>query len=348
MKKSLWALALLGLTATLSYADITAKLYLSGSLDDNLANGLLLNNQDQQYNSPGMVHVSSDGKNAGFAFNLYTGALSDATPVKVQKLSAWLRPFPTLKVSVGGVGLYTYTEQINWWKDPNGASLANAGFDNNVGSDSSPGVAAEWTGIPALTLSAIAAPGYGTGLGAGQGANLKGGASAKYDLKGFGSVGAGLRYDGKGNPALVHAGADFNAVPGLYTFLDLVARTDNNTKPGLDALAFDWYAKYSLKALTVQAAVPVTLRLTGLTGDVNYLSYDLKVAYDLPTLKLTPFVQAQQDHLNLSTDKFLPQVNLGTSFNGFDSATLDCSFQYTVVDGGANTWSIPFNVNLWF
>jgi len=348
MKKTLLAVGLLGLAASFSFADISAKLFLSGSLDDSLGNGLLLNNPDQKDNYPGMVHISADGKNAGLAFNFYTPGVSDATPVKVQKLSAWFRALPTLKVSVGGVGLYSYTEQLNWWKAPNGAKFSSAGFDNNIGSDSSPAVAAEFTGVPSLTLSGIAAPGWGVGLGASQGTNLKVGGSAKYDLKNFGSAAVGLRYDGKGNPAIAHVGADFNAVPGLYTFVNAVIRNDDTTRFGLDALAIDWYAKYSLKALTVQAAVPVTLRLTGLSGEVNYLSYDLKVAYDLPAQKLTPFVQAQQDNLNLSTRKFLPQVNVGTAFTSLDNASLDLSFQYNVVDGGANTWSIPFNFNIWF
>jgi hypothetical protein len=348
MKKPLLALGLLGLAASLSFADVTAKLYLSGSLDDNTGNGLLLNNQDQEYVSPGMIHVSADGKNAGFGFNLYSGSVTDTSAVKLQKLSAWFRALPTLKVSLGGVGLYSYTEQLNWWKDPNGANLANAGFDNNIGSDSSAAVAAEYTGIPSVTLGGIAAPGWGTGLGAGQGTNLKLGSSAKYDIKNFGSAAVGLRYDGKGKPAIAHVGADFNAVPGLYTFVNAVIRNDDTTKFGLDAVAVDWYAKYSLKALTVQACLPVTFRLTGLAGDVNYLSYNFKVEYNLANLKLTPFVEAQQDHLNLSTMKTLPQINVGTSFTSLDNATLDLSFQYNVVDGGANTWSIPFNFNVWF
>jgi len=330
------------------WADISAKLYLSGSLDNDAGQGLILNNQDQEYVSPGMLHVSADGKNAGFGFNLYTGSLSDASSVRLQKLSAWFRAFPTLKVSLGGVGLYTYTEQLNWWKDPNAATLASAGFDNNVGSDSSPAVAAEWTGLPALTLSAIAAPGYGTGLLVGKGANMKLGGAAKLDLKSYGSVAAGLRFDGRGGPAIAHVGTDLTAVPNLYTFVNAVIRNDNTDYFGLDAVAVDWYGKLTLQQLVLQAALPVTFRLTGLAGDVNYLSYNLKVSYDLPAVKLTPFVQAQQDHLNLSTQNWQPQVNLGTAFNGLDNASLDLSFQYQFSTTGSGAWLIPFNLNVWY
>lgn len=348
MKHALWGLAFLMLATAGGWADLGAKLYLTGSLDDQTGNGLVLNNQDQEYTSPGMVHFWVDGKTSGLAFNLYTGTLSDASTVKLQKLSAWIKPLPNLKLSIGGVGLYSYTEQINWWKAPNAAKWSSAGFDNNIGSDSSPAVAGEWTGLGPLTLSAIAAPGYGTSLGAANGTNFKMGGSAKYDLKGFGSAALGLRYDGRGNPMIAHLGADFTAVPNFYTFVNAVVRNDNSTLPGLDAVALDWFTKVTAQQLVVQLALPVTFRLTGLAGDVNYLSYDLKVSYDLPSVKLTPFVQVQQDHLNLSTAKVLPQINVGTTINTIDSASLDCSFQYTVVDGGPNTWSIPFNLNVWF
>lgn len=348
MKKTALFLAVLCGSGALAFGDMSAKIYVAGSLADDAGNGLVLDNKTQEYLYPGMLSFSYTGKNAGASFNLYSIALAGGSTVKFQKATVWLKPQPTLKLSLGEVGAFSYTEQLDWWKAPTAGSLANAGYSNNIASDGSAGLSLESTIVPSLTLTAVVAPGYGKGLEADEGKNFKFGGAAKYDIKDKGSAAVGYRWDGKGNPLLVHVGFDVAAVSNLYTFLNVVARVDDNTNLRFDGVALDWFGKYSLKDFTLQAHLPVTLRLTGLDGDVPYLAYNLKAEYALPALKLTPFLQAQQEEIDLTSFKVLPQINVGTAIGGWTGATLDVSFQYSLVEGGQNTWKVPFNANFSF
>lgn len=361
MKKIALLLAVACGSGALVFGDMSTSVNLSGSLAG--TDGFILNNTDQK--DADLVQFNYDGKNAGASFRFWTPAKSDSV-VKLRSLALYFKPTNTLKVALGGVGAYTYTEQLDWWQVPTAASLAQFnGWDTRWSATTAfdgdnAGIMVESTDIKGLTLSAGLAPGYATKLyaedeKAWDKANLKYGATAKYEIKGFGSVAAAYRDDGKDNQKIARVGFDTNAIKSLYTFVDLIARIDNTSlsgdsstdAQGLAGVTVDTYANYNAGGLGFQIHLPVTLRLTGGEGDVNYLCYDTKLSYALPALKLTPYFRIQQDGISFADPQMLPQINVGTDIGGWAGGSVSVSVQYNV-GADKNTWSIPFYTRVSF
>jgi len=350
MKKVVLSLLVFIFAGAMTWADMAASVYMVGDA----------------FGTEGTLQFSFNGKNTGAAFKFWTNPASDTT-VKIRSVSLWYKPVENLKVTIGGVGAYTYTEGLDWWKTPTGASYAQyQGWDTRWSnavtySDGNAGVQIEGTPVENLFLTAGVAPGYDNKLfssGSWDDSNLQYGASAKYDIKGFGSVSAAFRNDGTYNEKIVRAGADFNAIDHLYSFVNVITRFDNTSAAwgsSKDALklagvSVDFYAAYSIDALSIKAQVPVTFRLTGDAGDDSYTGYDLKVAYAIAGTNFTPYARIQEKgdvQVLFTNPKFLPQINVGTDIGGWDGGSFTISYQYTIGET-TNTWAIPFEARVSF
>ena len=300
-------------------ADASAKLYQEGTLAAG-GNGdtsfMTLNNTNQK--DADLLQFSYSGEQAGAAFRLwaqesetnyldYEGNSGKDPIVRFRSFSMWFKPVDMLKVSVGNVGQYLYTEQINWWKTPCGSSVAQAaGWDHrwsNYSGIEGAGVNLTVTPIEGLQLDFGAVPGWGKAFidKTDTGTTIAAyGVTAKYSM-GSMSFGLGWRderitlVDGgttTNKTKILTVGADFNAT-GFYGFVQPRLRFDDNGEGGLDlnGVVIDNYGKYSTGALSVQFRFPVTIRLTGEDSDPSYLTYRVKASYALSGF--TPYLSLE-------------------------------------------------------
>lgn len=362
MKKGLLILVTLAMLGTFAFADMSASVYMTGSLYGTA--GMVINNADQK--DADMLQFSISGETTGASFCLYAKAAEGA--VSSRKAVLWWKPISMLKLSIGNVGGYGYTEQLNWWKVPMGGSIAQAlSWEKRYSSASTGeagGIQIDLDPMAGLTLTAGVYPGFGnpTLIDGEMDANTAYGLQVKYAIPGFGSVLAALRDDGLDDSKLIRVGCDINAVPNLYAFLTAIMLMDDHTasEPDSDMMlrgvSIDNYIKYSMDKLTIQARFPVTLRLTGDTGDDSYMLWRVKVSYAMD--KVTPYLSAETvDYvpLNLAAvgDTFSITIQPGVNVS-IDKGSIDLSLKVDVLpDDGISTtdeitWSIPFEARISF
>jgi hypothetical protein len=331
-------------------------------------NGLVINNQDQK--DADMLQFSVSGETTGASFNLWTNLSGDASTVHMRKAVLWWKPIAMLKLSIGNVGGYGYTEQLNWWKVPMGGSIAQAVSWEKRYSSASTGEAGGFQldvdPMPGLTLTAGLYPGFGnaTLIDGEMDANTAYGLQAKYNITGFGSVLAALRDDGLDESKLIRVGCDINAIPNLYAFITaIMLMDDHNDAYGaedadgmmLRGVSIDNYVKYSMDKITIQARFPITLRLTDATGDDSYMLWRVKVSYAMDG-GITPYLSAETvDYIPLNFaevgDTFSVTIQPGVNV-GIDKGSIDLSLKIDVYPDGIvednMIWSIPFEARISF
>ncbi|MCX7948724.1 MAG: hypothetical protein N2509_01280 [Treponemataceae bacterium] len=356
-RRPLLIACILAVVGGLVFADMSASVYMTGQLWG--TDGFKLNNQEQK--DADMLTFQINNERAGAYFRLWSDLdESNAVDVKVRSAKIWFKPISQLKMEIGGVEYGLYTEQLNWWKVPTGASYAQfTSWDtrwSSAATNTGAGFQAEFKPIDDLTLAATFTPGFGTMIKEYDG-NTDWGVLAKYNIQGIGSVGAAYRDNGKDQEKIARVGFDLNAVKGLYAFLTLIARFDNtagayasSTNPvELMGLSIDNYVAYSIDKISLKGRFPVTLRTKGEASDPSYMCYDVKAAYSLEGL--TPYFRIQQEEkLTFNSDlKFAPQFNLGAEW-GYDGASFNVSFQVNMPSesGAEMKWSIPFEVRVSF
>jgi hypothetical protein len=368
MKKGLLILLALAMLGTFAFADMSASVYMTGSLYG--TNGLVINNQDQK--DADMLQFSISGETTGASFCLWTNLLGDASVVHMRKAVLWWKPISMLKLSVGNVGGYGYTEQLNWWKTPMGGSISQAnGWELRYGNPSTGeagGIQIDLDPMAGLTLTAGLYPGFAnpTLIDGAMDANTKYGLQVKYAIPGFGSVLAAIRDNGLDAYKLIRVGCDINAIPNLYAFVTAIMLMDDHTVAYgaedadgmmLRGVSIDNYIKYSMDKITIQARFPVTLRLTGETGDDSYMLWRVKVSYALDG-GVTPYLSAEtvdyiplnfNDVANTFSVTIQPGVNVGV-----DKGSIDLSLKVDVYPEGTGpagddiVWSIPFEARISF
>jgi hypothetical protein len=361
LKSGIMALAISLISASAFAIDVGASVNMAGNLWG--TQGFVINNQNQKDADLLRFFVNTD--NAGAEFKLWSDLSGDSSTVHLRAASLWFKPISMVKVAVGNIGSYLYTEQISWWKVPCGAALSDANGWNHRWSSyagvEGGGVNVEFTPIDGLFLAAGIAPGFGNTLLAydaadgslAAGANTDYGFVAKYNISGIGSIGAGFRDEGDAAVKLVRVGFDVNAVSGLYAFEDVIMNFDGDF--AFQGMSFDTYAAYSVGAFSVKFHPTVTIRTTGVAGDDSWMTYDFKASYKVLD-NVTPYLRISQDGDNSSafgtslTDfNFAPSIGLGAEYS-VGKVSLDTAVRVILPATAADdvTWAIPFTARLSF
>jgi hypothetical protein len=373
MKKGLLILVTLALLSTFAFADMAASVYMTGSLYG--TDGFVINNQDQKDSD--MLQFSIGGETTGASFRLYAKAGEGA--VSSRSAMLWWKPISMLKLSIGNVGGYGYTEQLNWWKTPVGASISQASawenrWANNTTGEAG-GIQVDLDPMAGLTLTAGVYPGFGNATGAVSDtdeefydANTAYGVQAKYSITGFGSVLAAYKDAGADKFKVGRIGCDINAVPNLYAFVTGIFYWDDHSVNGqsLDlngmkvrGIAVDNYIKYSMDKITIAARFPFVIRLNedDIAGDDSYMLWRVKVSYAMDG-GITPYLSAETvDYVPLNfndvenTLTFTIQPGLNWSI---DKGSMDLSLKVDVYPEGVGpagndiVWSLPWEARVSF
>lgn len=391
MKKGLLILVTLALLGTFAFADMAASVYMTGSLYG--TDGLVLNNQAQK--DADMLTFSYNGEKSGAYFRLWanvgnngdigyhtivagdvngdgitenvlTGSSNNSDVVQMRSAMVWWKPISMLKISIGYVGGYGYTEQLDWWKVPCASSItafnnwaprwssASTGENNGLQIDANP--------IPDLAITAGLYPGVGTAiLKDGYDAGTAWGLQAKYNIAGFGSALAAIRDMGKDNFKIARVGADISAIPNLYAFVTAIMMINNDADPtstdqAVSGVTIDNYVKYTLDKIVIQARLPITLRLTGNTGDDSYMTWRAMVSYNMDG-GITPYLSAEcnetpinfSDAGNTIAISVRPGVQISAEKFWMDLGLQIDNPSQAQADAGAELkWSIPFQARVSF
>ena len=330
MKRIITSLALAALSvATVSALDVSARVYMSGSLADgyhvdngsekgNPWNFLTVNDQEQKDDDA--IQLSMSSEKAGASFRLYYTYTNDgdSETLKARSTVLWFKPIDMVKLLVGDVGQYLYTEQLDWWRDPIGGSYAqweswSRRYSNQTGLETR-GAQIELYPIDGLTLQLGAgADGKNTTFFSnssdGKKKYLKWGATAKYQITDDLSAGIGYRDEGCDDTGdsvspsykLITAGVDFgNAwTKPYYGFIQPRLLIDYNTQKenawSFDAVMIDNYFKFRVSDWTIEARLPFCVRLTGEDDDPSWFVYEARAKYFLNDT-FEPYFKVASDH----------------------------------------------------
>ena len=363
------------LASSVFAADMAAKVYMTGDLAsgdaDNGVNFFKLNAVDQK-DADALV-VSANGDNAGAKFQFwYNYDGSGKADLVVRSTSLWFKPIDMVKITLGDVEGDGYTEQIHWWQDATGASLAQAsawdGRWSNYNTASGAGFEVEVTPISGLTAKLTVAPGTGNVF-----ANTKIAGTAAYgvslaysfaDLTGL-PISAQLAWRDQGAKkaqSILAVGADYGAAfgAGFYGFLNARFYFDSGNKGDyshtgdnkLRGICLDNYLKYSVGNLKVMACVPVTIRVSGEDGDTSFMTFDFKATYGIGAY--TPYLEIMNNgnagnYSPIAFDgskDFYVAVKPGVTFN-VGSCSLDVAF-LAEIGKDSFKWSVPFTAGVAF
>ena len=355
MKKIITGIAAVAMAASLFAVDFSATVKVKGDIaygdvkeNSSSVNFLAFENTTQQDADLLEVHFSGDRAGADFKFwttlkgdslklgdasgnlNFTTGDTDPIIPVSMRAMKVWFKPIDQLNISLGHVGLYLYTERVNWWKVPMAGSVSQfsswegrwssaAGLKENVG------LTVEVTPIDGLYIGAGVAPGVNAGTFQFESTKngntttttdsyLAWGAVAKYTFSDLGlSIGAAYRDDGKDNLKLLTVGADFG-VDSFYGFLQGKLNFDDHSdgnysfaadKYGmtLRGVTIDNYFEYNFGFMKLQATLPVTIR--GLVAydtdaekkaDPSYMTARIKATIPLNAISAYAIIGSDEGH----------------------------------------------------
>lgn len=401
MKKLIAGCLSVLMTAGIAFAvDFSASVYMlgtlaSGSGDGSTFDGFTVNNQAQK--DADMLVFNINGGNFGAHFELWTNLASTVTyltdtsgstssldnAVYARRAYLWFKPVNQLKIAVGNVGSYLYTEQLHWWKDGLGGSATGATdwylrYSNYTGVEGG-GINITYNPIEALTIDLGTGGGFGNALWSKDGDTLTytdWGATVKYQINKTFSAGFGWRdmgSDGSSKPddysmaewddyyKVLTVGFDVKT-DNIYTFLQ--PRTLFNQYYGFEGTTFDNYFRYATGPVTFEARVPFTYRLQDSgEDDPSYLIYELRVKYAVNDT-ITPFLDLSNDNggdytpLCFGTeangdsfaDTFVVHVYPGV-FLKVGNCTMDVGVSFNSYKKDSSPswgWTIPFEARVTF
>ena len=330
MKKIITGIAAVAMAASLFAVDFSATVQVKGDIaygqaTENSSSFNLLGIENTNQKDSDLLEVHFSGDRAGADFKFWTTVKENT--LTVRSLKVWFKPMDMMTVSVGNVGLYLYTERLNWWKVPMAGSVSQFGsweerWSSAAGLKEDLGLALEVTPIDGLYLGAGVAPGADSSLLAVSSAKngdtttttdsyLAWGAVAKYTFSDLGlSIGAAYRDDGKDSLKLLTIGADFSK-DSFYGFLQGKLNFDDHSdgnysfaadKYGmtLRGITIDNYLSYNFGFMNLQATLPVTIR--GLVAydtdaekkaDPSYMTARIKASF--PIDAITAYVVVGSD-----------------------------------------------------
>ena len=170
MKKIVMGLAAVAMAASIFAVDFAATTKVKGDIagveldssgDKTVTTFTLLGVEDTAQKDNDLLQVAFSGDKAGAEFKFWTNVKESA--VTMRGLKVWFQPIEQLKISAGNTGLSLYTERLNWWKVPCGASFwQSRTWDHRWSSaaglkDDALGLTAEFT-MDALYIGAGVAP----------------------------------------------------------------------------------------------------------------------------------------------------------------------------------------------
>ena len=405
MKKIIAIVAMAACAAGIASAvEVKSKVYMAGNLasgDKDGAKILTLNDTDQTDDGALVFEISGEKAGAKFAINYNYNGSNDKGVVSVDKastvkdvdwegkdvyntsvslksnqiaafnsVSLWLKPIDMLKISVGNVGIYGYTERIHWWKTPVAESYNNQDdqwyqWSNQTGIEDK-GLVLELTPISGLTIDAGVAlnDDWLTIVKDGDTTVAPWGAQVKYQILDKVSALVSWRDHGATFPnegdaeqerKILTVGVDFgNWGTPYYGFVSprfLFSRyTGHNAWDGarygdlkLRGISIDNYVKYATGPLSIQGRFPVTIRLPDSDykdEDPSYLIWEIRADYSMGAY--TPYVAVSND--DDTTDGYYPLTfgkdDLSAGKNmvvgvkaGVAFKLGDCS-----IDGGVKIW----------
>ena len=313
-------------------ADVSASVYMTGSLlnvatgDTTTIKALTVNKQDQKDSDALIFNYAGESAGAHFqGWYNFTGAASDA--LVIRSASLWFKPIDAVKVSVGNVGSYSYTERTNWWKDITGCSAAQSNcwdhkYSNYIGVEGA-GVLAEIT-VDKLYATVGFVPGAGNFAftSTGDTTSYKAyGATAQYSIADNIGAAIGWRDEGTDEPKILSIGANYGPYSGpFYQFVNVRLFFDNQNssgwtdadkvKPdglgmGLRGIGIDNWGFVTAGALTVEYRVPVTVRgfiVPSGSTDPSFLTYQVKAKYALSNC--TPYFDIDANDAAITFDDF--------------------------------------------
>jgi hypothetical protein len=408
MKKLIAGCLTILMTAGIAFAvDFSASVYMlgtlaSGSGDGSTINGPTVNNQAQK--DADMLVFNIDGGNFGAHFELWTNLASTVTyltqsatesstgkdktstldnAVYARRAYLWFKPVTQLKIAVGNVGSYLYTEQLHWWKTGLGASASGASgwnlrYSNYTGVEGG-GINITYNPIKALTIDLGTGGGFGNALWTKSGGNFTytdWGTTVKYQINNTFSAGIGWRdmgSDGSTKPDNYSMKADDDYYKVLSIGVD--GKTDNmygflqprillNEYYGFEGVTFDNYFRYAKGPVTFEARVPFTYRQQD-SGEVDpsYLIYELRVKYAANDT-ITPFLDLSNDdggdytplcfgtdaNGNSFADTFVVHVYPGV-FLKFGNCIMDVGVSFNTYKKDSTPswgWTVPFEARVTF
>jgi hypothetical protein len=373
MKKCLLIVAALFLlvAVTFGFADISASVYMVGSLYG--TDGFMLNDQNQK--DADMLQFAIWGDKTGAIFKLWTDLKGDSSTVHMRSAKLYWKPISTLTLSIGNVGQYGYTEQLDWWKTPTGASLSQASgwyqrWANNDTGEAG-GIQVDYEIMKGFSVSAGIYPGFAQSIGFMDedddefyDKNTAWGIHARYNIEGFGSVLGAFKDNGNYDYKIGRIGFDVNAVPNLYAFLTAIffiddtnaAQWTDGTEDGdmmARGVAIDNYIKYTLDKLTLEGRFPITLRITGDEGDDSFMTWRVRAMYALEGFSVylnAETVDYQPINFAAATDTLSVSIRPGLTWSiekGWFDVGIQLDFPQAVpASHPAIKWSISFQARV--
>ena len=289
MKKIVTTIAALAMAVSMFAADFSATVQVKGdvaygkSVDGANEFGLLgVEKTAQKDNDLLELNYAGDKAGAFVRFWAEPNAPEDNVnnSLYVRALKLWFEPAAGVKITLGNNELALYKEQLDWWKVPCGASLAEFGswdgrWQSGAAFHETWGSTIEVTAIDGLYLGLGAASSFITKAGDADAVIGKWGAVAKYTING---ISFGAAYKNAGTFNLLTVGADFSKdafygmIEGKIRFdSDAGAYSYNKDEAKLAGITIDNYFKYNINGIGLQLTAPVTIR--GFLDDANDPSY---------------------------------------------------------------------------
>lgn len=291
-----------------------------------------IENTTQQDNDLLSVNFSGDKGGATFKFwttpkqgltsdNITTSGDSDGMiPLAVRGLKVWFNPVDWMTVSVGNVGLYMFTESINWWKVPVGASLVQfEGWDARWSStylDEQGGVTVELNnpfGVNGLYVGLGVAPNFDNffyvhdSTATDPDTWLPWGAVATYAIGDTGvKLGVAYRDTGKGGWKRLAIGGTAS-LGSFYGMLQAQVRFDNsaqgwtaasdNDPNELAGITIDNDFSYTLgNGINFHLVAPVTIRgFLGEDDDPSYMTWAFRTTIPVSPVSLYFDIRSDSD-----------------------------------------------------
>ena len=381
MKKIVTTIAALAMAVSMFAADFSATVQVKGdvaygkSVDGTNEFGLLgVEQTDQKDND--LLELNYAGDKAGAFVRFWAKPNAPEENVNnslyVRALKLWFEPAAGVKISLGNNELALYKEQLNWWKVPCGASLAEfSGWDGRwqagAAFHETWGSTIEVTAIDGLYLGLGAASSFITKAGDADAAIGKWGAVAKYTING---ISFGAAYKNAGTFNLLTVGADFSKdafygmIQGKIRFdSDANAYSFNKDDAKLAGITIDNYFKYNINGIGLQLTAPVTIR--GFLDEANDPSYmTLRAKVTIPIDALTAYVVLGSDEgFNngpASSESALVWnfSDFGGTFNFYGNAGVTLNVGVCALDLGVEVaydkpsktfaWAIPFTTKVAF
>ena len=376
MKKIVTTIAALAMAVSMFAADFSATVQVKGdvaygkSVDGANEFGLLGVEKTAQKDND-LLELNYAGDKAGAFVRFWTAAEFADTALNVRALKLWFEPAAGVKITLGNNELALYKEQLDWWKVPCGASLAEFGswdgrWQSGAAFHETWGSTIEVTAIDGLYLGLGAASSFITKAGDADAVIGKWGAVAKYTING---ISFGAAYKNAGTFNLLTVGADFSKdafygmIQGKIRFDDTAAGYNGGDKSKLAGITIDNYFKYNINGIGLQLTAPVTIR--GLLDEANDPSYmTLRAKVTIPIDAFTAYVVLGSDEGFNNGPAGSPGAciwkfdDFGGNFNFYGNAGVTLNVGVCALDLGVEVgydkpsktfaWAIPFTTKVAF